>query len=338
MFFHRYQCATQSFINQVNVLLISLNERNFNDENYYIHIMRHLLFIPLLFVLFNCYGQDISGKWTGNFGKNFSDKDVNKLIINLELYNDSLVKGTSRLEYESAQYEYYIIKGVYRKQDSTIYFSEDREIDVNMGMASTVMGNYTMKLKVYDTVMRFEGKWRENGEGLLSQMATRVWLEKSIKKEQPINPAPELKTIVESEPEKFRPEEKQIVKKEREIIIQRQIEIDTIEQDTIRIDIIDNAKIDNDVISLYLDDNLLINRATISSTPITFYFYLSRERTYRSLRLVAESYGNMPPCTAHMKVTTCQSLHRFDLRSTYQSDAVVEFYLKGTKNANPTSR
>lgn len=301
--------------------------------------MRLLLFIPFLLLCCIGYGQDISGKWTGNFGKNFNNKDVNKLIINLEVYNDSLVKGTSRLEYESNKYEHYIIKGAYRKLDSTIYFSEDNEIDVNMGMlAPTVMGNYTMKLKVYDTVMRFEGKWRENGEGLLSQMATRVWLEKSLNKEQSITPVPELKPTVQNEPEKITPEEKTAEKKEREIIIQRQIEIDTIEQDTIRIDIIDNAKIDNDVISLYLDDSLLINRATISGTPLTFYIYLSGEHTYRSLRLVAESYGNMPPCTAHMKVTTCKSLYRFDLRSTYQSDAVVEFYLKGTKNANPTSR
>lgn len=331
--------SMQSFINQGNVLLFCLNERNFNAENYYIHIMRHLLFIPLLFVLFNCYSQDISGRWTGNYGKSFFSTDVNKLEVNIELYNDSIVKGTSRLEYGRDKYEYYVINGIYNRADSSIYFSENVEIDVNVGMlTSTVMGNYTMKLKMYDTVMRFEGKWRENGEGLLSQMATRVWLEKSLNKEQSITPVPELKPIEENEPEKITQEEKTAEKKEREIIIQRQIEIDTIEQDTIRIDIIDNAKIDNDVISLYIDDSLLINRATISSTPITFYIYLSRDHNYRSLRLVAESYGNMPPCTAHMKVTTCKSLYRFDLRSTYQSDAVVEFYLKGTKNANPTSR
>lgn len=301
--------------------------------------MRLLLFIPFLLVCCIGYGQDISGKWTGNYGKSFFSTDVNKLEVNIELYNDSIVKGTSRLEYGRDKYEYYVINGIYNRADSSIYFSENVEIDVNVGMlTSTVMGNYTMKLKVYDTVMRFEGKWRENGEGLLSQMATRVWLEKSLNKEQLITPVPQLKTIVQNEPEKITPEEKTAEKQKREIIIQRQIEIDTIEQDTIRIDIIDNAKIDNDVISLYLDDSLLINRATISGTPLTFYIYLSGEHTYRSLRLVAESYGNMPPCTAHMKVTTCKSLYRFDLRSTYQSDAVVEFNLKGTKNANPTSR
>jgi hypothetical protein len=298
-------------------------------------IMRLLLFIHLLLVAHACYCQDISGKWTGNFGKNFNNKDVNKLIITLELYNDSLIKGTSRLEYESNKYEYYVIKGVYHKQDSTIYFSEDKEIDVNMGvLAPTVMGNYTMKLRVYDTIMRFEGKWRENGEGLLAQMASRVYLQKGIKKNEP---AQVVATPSYTELAKIK--DKQSVKtKERETIIQRQIDIDTVEQDSIRIDIIDNARIDNDVISLYLDDSLLIHKQTISKDPITLYIFLDRYHTFRSLRLVAESYGSMPPCTAHIKVSTCQSIHTFDLRSTYQYDAMIEFYLKGTRKVNPPVR
>jgi hypothetical protein len=273
----------------------------------------------------------------GNYGKNFFDADVNKLVIDIELYNDSLVKGTSHLHYGKDHYEYYVINGVYRRQDSTIYFSEDKEIDVNVGaLTSTVMGNYTMKLKMNDTVMRFEGKWRENGEGLLAKMATRVWLEKSLKTDTALATVSNTAVQTTKEQPIITPKEKE--KKELEIIIQREIEIDTIEQDTIRIDIIDNARIDNDVISLYLDDSLLIHKVTISKDPITFHLYLDNKHTYRSLRLVAESYGSMPPCTAHMKVTTCKSIHRFDLRSTYQYDAVVEFYLKGTKNANPTSR
>ncbi len=294
-------------------------------------IMRLLPFIPLLFVSYTCYCQDISGKWTGNYGKSFFDVDVNKLEVNIELYNDSLVKGTSRLAYGRDKYEYYVINGFYRKQDSSIYFSEDKEIDVNVGMMTTnVMGNYTMKLRIYDTLMRFEGKWRENGEGLLAQMATRVWLEKSIKKTPPVEPAKIVTTIAEAKTSITKDTSGKKTK-EREIIIQRQIEIDTIEQDSIRIDIIDNARIDNDVISLYLGDSLVIHKQTISKEPITFYIFLDRHHTFRSLRLVAESYGSMPPCTAHMRVTTCKSIHTFDLRSTYQYDAMVEFKLNGTR-------
>ncbi len=265
----------------------------------------------------------------GNYGKNLFDADVNKLVVDIELYNDSLIKGTSHLHYGKDHYEYYVINGVYRKQDSTIYFSEDKEIDVNVGMlTTTVMGNYTMKLKMYDTAMRFEGKWRQNGEGLLTKMATRVWLEKIPKKIQPPVPA-----TVANTPERKIPINSPDNKKDsRETIIQRQTEIDTIEQDSIRIDIIDNARIDNDVISLYLDDSLVIHKQAISKEPITFYIFLDRYHTFRSIRLVAESYGSMPPCTAHMRVTTCKSFHSFDLRSTYQSDAVAEFYLKGTRN------
>lgn len=302
--------------------------------------MRLLLTISFLVVSFACYCQDITGKWVGNYGKSFFSSEVNKLEVNIELYDDTLIKGTSRLEYGKDKFEYYVINGVYNKTDSTIFFSENIEIDVNVGMMTTnVMGNYNMKLKVLDTVMRFEGKWRENGEGILKMMATRVWLEKSLKKEihpiQAVAAKTEAEKISEKKP---LPTEKIIEKKEREIIIQRQIEIDSIEQDSIRIDIVDNAKIDNDVISLYLDDSLLLHKVTISADPITFYLYLDSSHAYRSLRLVAESYGNMPPCTAHMKVSTCSSFHRFDLRSTYQSDATVEFYLKGAWNTNQVSR
>lgn len=291
--------------------------------------MKYLSIILLLLPVAT-YCQDISGKWTGNYGKSFFGTDINKLEVNLELYNDSLVKGTSHLQYGKDRYEYYVITGVYRKQDSTIYFSEDQEIDVNVGMlTSTVMGNYTMKLKVYDTVMRFEGKWRENGDGLLAKMASRVWLEKVIKKDSVAQPS--LPADVPKEPEQASLKHSTAKKDERETIIQRQIEIDTIEQDSIRIDIIDNARIDNDVISLYVDEQQVAHRLTISKVPVSFYISLSSNSPLRTIKLVAESYGSMPPCTAHMRVITCKSIYTFDLRSTYQTNAAVEFHLKGTK-------
>lgn len=293
--------------------------------------MKYLFVILLLLLLpVAMYSQDISGKWTGNYGKSFFGTDVNKLEVNIELYNDSLVKGTSHLQYEKDHYEYYVITGVYRKQDSTIYFSESQEIDVNVGMlTSTVMGNYTMKLKALDTALRFEGKWRQNGDGLLAKMATRVWLEKVIKKDSVAQPR--LTADVPKEPEQASQKHSAAKKDKRETVIQRQIEIDTIEQDTIRIDIIDNARIDNDVISLYVDDKLVAHKQLISKVPVTFYISLNSSTPLRTIKLVAESYGSMPPCTAHMRVITCQSIHTFDLRSTYQTNAAVEFYLKGTR-------
>lgn len=256
--------------------------------------------------------------------------NTNQLVVEIEVYNDSLIKGTSRLEYERDKFEHYVIKGVYNTRDSTIYFSEEQEIEVNPGLlANTVMGNYTMKLKMYDTVMRMEGKWRQNGNGLLTKMATRVWLEKSIKKSPPAKTVSTASASVQPDPVGTN-NTTTGKKKERETIIQRQIEIDTIEQDSIRIDIIDNARIDNDIISLYLDDSLVAHKQLISKVPLTFYFSLNNTPV-RTIKLVAESYGSMPPCTAHMRVITCKSIHTFDLRSTYQTNAAVEFYLKGTR-------
>lgn len=301
--------------------------------------MKVLTFLFIVVLPYTSLCQDISGKWTGNYGKSILSADINTLVVDIELYNDSLVRGASHLFYGRDKYEHYIINGVYRKEDSTIYFSEDEEIDVNPGiLAATVKGNYTMKLKVNDTAMRFEGKWRQNGSGLMNMMATKVWLEKKIKPQ----PSP-LKTVKLSSPPPTPASEKQPVKRddrkdENEIVIQREIEIDTIEQDSIRIDIIDNAKIDNDVISVYLDDNVVIHKHTLSRVPATFYMFLDEKITMRTIRVAAESYGNMPPCTAHMKVTTCKSIYTFDVQSTYRTDAVVEFYLKGSRNPNPALR
>ena len=293
------------------------------------------LFILILFVFLPCSStsQEISGKWVGNYGKNIFSADINHLVVDIEVYNDTLVRGTSHLYYGRDKYEHYRIIGVYHNEDSTIYFSEDEEIDVSLGMLATnVMGNYTMKLKMTDTSMRFEGKWKQNGEGLLNMMATKVWLEKKIKEEP--SPAKATEPVKPSQPKE--PQVKQPDK--NEIVIQREIEIDTIEQDSIRIDIIDNAKIDNDVISIYLDDTLMVHKHTISREPSTFYISLRTNKTMRSIRIVAESYGTMPPCTAHMRVTTCKSIYTFDVQSTYRTDAAVEFFLKGSRDPNPELR
>ncbi|MBZ0098696.1 MAG: hypothetical protein K8F30_06405 [Taibaiella sp.] len=301
--------------------------------------MKVLTFLFIVVLPYTSFCQDISGKWAGNYGKSILSSDINTLVVDIELYNDSLVRGASHLFYGRDKYEHYIINGVYRKEDSTIYFSEDEEIDVNLGMlATTVMGNYTMKLKVNDTAMRFEGKWRQNGNGLMNMMATKVWLEKKIKPQTPPSNTAQLSgtpTTPASERQTVKQDDR---KDENEIVIQREIEIDTIEQDSIRIDVIDNARIDNDVISIYVGDKLIVHKHTISREPSTFYISLGPDDTMRTIRIVAESYGTMPPCTAHMKVTTCKSIYTFDVQSTYRTDAAVEFHLKGSWNPNPALR
>ncbi|HEY9177577.1 MAG TPA: hypothetical protein VIN07_07800, partial [Flavipsychrobacter sp.] len=186
--------------------------------------MKYLsIFFSLLLPTVACC-QDISGKWVGNYGKSLLSTDVNKLEVNIELYNDSLVKGTSHLQYGKDHYEYYVINGVYRKQDSTIYFSEDKEIEVDVGMlTTTVMGNYTLKLKVYDATMRFEGKWRENGDGLLAMMATKVWLEKVKWRDTLVTPAAE-KADEPIQPKTAGGNVSTHKKDERETVIQKEIE------------------------------------------------------------------------------------------------------------------
>ena len=88
--------------------------------------MHRIAITLFLLILSATYGycQDLSGKWYGNYAKSFLGSNVDELVIELELYNDSLIRGTSKLFYGRNNYEHYVLKGVYRKSDSTIYFSE----------------------------------------------------------------------------------------------------------------------------------------------------------------------------------------------------------------------
>lgn len=269
------------------------------------------------------YCQDISGKWEGNYGKTFLGTNLNVLEVKIELYDDSLIRGTSHLQYNKDRHETYAIAGVYRKADSTIYFKEEEELSVKLGaMASNVMGNYTMKLKTSDTAMRFEGKWKENGAGLLNFMASNVWLEKKFPpKAKPaelkIEPIAEPKPIVVKE-----------TKTERATHIQRVFEIDETERDSIRIEITDNARIDGDIVTVYVNDNPVAHMQKLTAIPIVFYTSVSKATPKCVIKLAAESYGSMPPCTAQMIVITKKGNYTTNVESNYRSNGAVVITLK----------
>lgn len=291
--------------------------------------MLRLALLILLSYSFAAYSQDISGKWKGNYGKSFLSASINELVVDIELLDDSTVTGTSHLYYGGDKYEHYVINGHYHSVDSTIYFSEDEEIDVKLGMlASNVMGNYTMKLSVKDTLMRFEGKWKENGSGLMSMMATRVWLEKPIPKkttiqETTVTTAAEIKDTIT-------PLSKDTITKTNvpPIRILRVIEVDSTEQDSIRIEITDNARIDNDMISLYINDALVIHKQRISNTPLVVKTSVSKNNPQISIRMQAESYGSMPPCTARLSIITPKTSYAVDVESNYSTSGGISIVLK----------
>jgi len=256
--------------------------------------------------------QDISGVWTGNYKPSFFTATPEKLVIEISIYNDSLITGASHLYYKHQQYEHYKIYGVYKKKESILYFSEDSTIAVKLGpMDKNCLGRYTMKLTSTGDFLEMTGKWEDNSVSLFQCPPSGVWLEKKAnEKTKQTNSAPKDKRL------------------ERKSDIQSLVEISTTEKDSILIELYDNGIVDNDSASIYLDDSLLLFKQFVSSKPVSLYVSLDKQRPISKLKLVAENLGSIPPCTVLMIITTKKKRYEVNLSSNFNSNAVVEFFLK----------
>jgi hypothetical protein len=137
------------------------------------------IFPLLLIINLSLNAQNISGEWIGNYGKSFLTTNPQKLVVEIFIHNDSIVTGASHLIYSGNFYEHYTIKGKYNKKDSTISFIEDSTIAVKLGLGGNCLGIYTMKFaSVNDTILRFEGMWKDKKRGILRCPKSTVLLPK----------------------------------------------------------------------------------------------------------------------------------------------------------------
>jgi len=256
--------------------------------------------------------QDISGVWVGNYKPSFFTATPEKLVVEISIYNDSLITGASHLYYKHQQYEHYKIYGVYKKQESIIYFSEDSTIAVKLGpMDENCPGRYTMKLTSTGNLLEMTGKWEDNSVSIFQCPPSGVWLEKkSNEKIKQTNSTPKDKRL------------------ERISDIQSLVEISSIEKDSILIELYDNGIVDNDSASIYLDDSLLLYKQFVSGKPVSLYVSLDKQRPISKLKLVAENLGSIPPCTVLMIISIKKKRYEVNLSSNFNSNAVVEFFLK----------
>jgi len=256
--------------------------------------------------------QDISGVWVGNYRPLLFAATPEKLVVEIFIYNDSLITGASHLYYKNDQYEHYKIYGRFKKNESIIYFSEDSTIAVKLGTwDENCLGNYTMKLTSRGNVLEMRGRWEDNSTALSRCQSTDVWLEKEVDKA--------IKQSIS------KPVDKNLNRKSD---IQSLIEISHAEKDSILVELYDNGIIDNDSASLYLDDSLLLHKQFVSNRPISLYITLDKQRPLSKLKLAAESLGSIPPCTALMIITTKKKRYEVNVSSNFNSNGVVEFFLK----------
>ena len=256
--------------------------------------------------------QDISGIWVGNYKPTLFAATPEKLVVEIFVYNDSLITGASHLYYKNDQYEHYKIYGVFKKKESIIHFSEDSTIAVKLGpMDQNCLGNYTMKLTSTGNLLELKGRWEDNSTALFRCPSTGVWLEKTIDEDiKQTNSQPADKNL------------------ERRSDIQSLVEISNAEKDSILIELYDNGIIDNDSASIYLDDSLLLHKQFVSNKPISLYISLDKQRPLSKLKLAAENLGSIPPCTVLMVIKTKKKRYEVNLSSNFSSNGVVEFFLK----------
>jgi len=271
-----------------------------------------LLFITVFFssAIFS-RAQDISGVWIGNYKGSAFAANPDKLVIEIIVYNDSLITGLSHLYYKHNEYEHYKIYGVIQK-DGTIYFSEDSTISVKLGpMDENCMGNYTMKLIETDTSFLLNGRWRDNSTALFHCASSDLWLEK----------------IKDNFKDKIIPP-KIDNKLERTSDIQSLVEITSDEKESITLELYDNGIVDHDSVSLYLDDSIVLFKQLVTAKPIVLNISPGKKTSLNKLKLVAESLGSIPPCTVFMIIKTKKKRYEVNLSSSFTSNAVVEFFLK----------
>jgi hypothetical protein len=273
--------------------------------------MKSLFSILFFFFNISVFSQNISGTWEGNYGGSVFMANPQKLVVEIFLFNDSLISGASHLYYGKNKYEHYTIKGKYSKKDSTIIFTEDSTIAIKLGfMSSNCLGIYKMKLITNDSLFRFEGRWKDKSSSIFKCKSSTVWLAKKINN---------LKEPIITKQEKIY---------NRAIDIQSLIEIKKQDADSIKVEIYDNGEIDNDTITVYYNDSLVISKKMISIQPIIFYINLTAEQPIGKIKLVAESVGTIPPCTALMIITAKKKRHEINLKSDFYKNGVVELFLK----------
>ena len=268
--------------------------------------------IAILFISHTLSSQDISGVWTGNYQKHAFSSNPEKLVVEIFVYNDSLITGASHLYYKNNTYEHYKIKGMVRKKDGIIYFSEDSTIAVKLGsLEENCLGNYTMKLTNTDTLLLLKGKWEDNSDAFFHCAPSDVWLQKRI--------ISSVNQIAAGKTDK---------NLERRSDIQSLVEISGAEKDSIEIAVFDNGIIDNDSVSLYFNDSLLIHKQVISNRPLILRISPDGKKPLSKLILAAESLGSIPPCTALMIIKTKKKRYEVNLSSSFHSNGVVELFLK----------
>lgn len=261
--------------------------------------------------------QNYFGMWEGHSGISSGWQLPLKIVLEINKDTDSTLSGTSHIYYKSNKYEHYIVKGLINRNTQSMVISEISVLSVKLGFLHTnKLGTYFLKLNCFDTICNLKGDWRPNSSTPFASKSINTFFKKI---QSNSNDSPSLKTIDKIE---------ELNVQKRISDIQSLIEVDSKKFDSINIKLYDNGEIDQDSISLYLDDSILISKRQISVDPIELNFPILKLNSFSKLKLIAESLGTIPPCTAVMIITIGKKRYEVNLTSNFEKNGVVEFFLK----------
>lgn len=278
-----------------------------------------LIFILLALAPVSLQAQNYFGTWEGTNEYGFGWVKPERVVLELYKENDSTIYGASHLYYRNDKYEHYTVKGKINLQDETMQISEVGELSIKLGfLMENRSGVYYLKMTCNDSVCTLNGKWKPKRPILFAAGSINTTYKKTIQKPAPV---PVVKDSLVNKPD-------QPAVLQRLPDIQSLIEVDNNKNDVINIKIYDNGDIDKDSVSLYMDDDMLVYRQQISLTPIEINIPVSKLKDISKLKLIAESLGSIPPCTAVMVITIGKKRYEVKLSSDFRKNAVVEFFLK----------
>ena len=266
--------------------------------------------------------QVINGTWKGNYARTILAMNPRVLIIELSLYNDTMITGASHLYYGGGRYEHHKIRGKFNPGDSTAKFYESL-VETNLGIGVFEVF-YDVKLIYAGNNWRLAGRWKGTNSIFGFMPFNKVSLEKPkdslVKKDTLPDP-------VVSSPVNPTDNPKDSIKLNRQTDIQKIIEVSNAEKDSIQVTVYDNGEIDHDTISVYLDDQPVLLHRLITDKPLSFYLSLEKDRQFQKIKMIAENLGTVPPNTALMIITTKHKRYEVRLSSDLDKNAVVEFVL-----------
>ncbi len=107
--------------------------------------------------------------------------------------------------------------------------------------------------------------------------------------------------------------------------IVKKIEIPATE---VLVELYDNGEIDGDTVTVYHNNQLLVNRAGLSTKPVSFKIKIDAQHPHHELVMVANNLGSIPPNTSLMIVTAGNKRYEVFISSTEKQNASVVFDLK----------